>query len=250
MIIKIFGYIIGVLSLIYFGTYAVLTGLTNKFTYFWLLLGIVCIVCASNWKRIHKLVQAIPTWLKILSGVIIGVCIVIFVAAEIIIISYGTAKPQANVDYVIVLGSQVRGRTPSYNLARRLDKAYEYLQENPQTTVILSGGQGDGEEITEAEAMAEYLEEKGIPKERMLLEDKSKDTYENIKFSRELMDSQDVQIVLVTNDFHIFRSIGIAKKQGLTNVEGLGAPVMWYTMPNMYVREAFAVIKYALCGQI
>lgn len=250
MIIKILGFIIGILSIIYFCIYGILTGLTNLFTYFWLVFGILLIMMAANWNRIYKFVKAWPIQLKILGGAILGICVVIFIVAEVMIISYGTTKPRGNADYVLVLGAQVRGRTPSYNLARRLDKACEYLKENPQTTVILSGGQGVGEEITEAQAMAEYLENKGIAKERMVLEDRSRNTHENMKYSRELMGRQDAQTVIVTNGFHVFRSIGIAKKQGLTNVEGLGAPVMWYTIPNMYVREGFAVIKYALFRQI
>lgn len=64
------------------------------------------------------------------------------------------------------------------------------------------------------------------------------------------MESGDAHLVLVTNNFHAFRSVKIAKKQGFTNVEGLGASVMWYTVPNLYLREAFAVVKYALFGQI
>jgi len=78
----------------------------------------------------------------------------------------------------------------------------------------------------------------------------SANTYENIKYSKELMGSPEDSVVLVTNHFHVYRGVGVAKKQGLTNVEGLGAPSKWYTVPNLYLREAFAVIKYILCGQI
>ena len=144
----------------------------------------------------------------------------------------------------------MQGRRPTYNLARRLDAAYSYLEENPGTTAILSGGQGTGEDISEAEAMAVYLEQKGISKERMILENQSKNTDENIRFSREKMGDQNTSVVLVTNSFHVFRSVRIAKKQGLANVEGLGAGIMWYTVPNLYLREAFAILKYAVCGQL
>lgn len=248
--VRIITSIIGILSLLYFGIYAAFAGLTNKFTYFWLLLGLACILAAAGWKQISGLWNAIPKPLKITGVAVIGICIAALVIAEGLIIGYGASAPRAGADYVIVLGAQVRGRTPSYNLARRLDKAYEYLKENPQTMVILSGGQGEGEEITEASAMAEYLKKKGLAEERMILEDESKNTYENIAFSREKLDEQNGNIVLVTNNFHVFRSIRIARKQGLKNVEGLGASVKWYTVPNLYLREAVAIIKYALCGQI
>ena len=247
---RILGFVIGILSLLYFGMYAAFAGLTNKFTFFWLLLGIGCILIAGMWKRIGKLFRTIPKLIKGAGIVLIVLFILALTISEILIISYGVSEPKEGADYVIVLGAQVRGRTPSYNLARRLDKAYEYLKDNPKTQVILSGGQGEGEEVSEAFAMAEYLEKRGVSGERMLLEDKSTNTYENIKYSRELIEDKNAEIILVTNNFHVYRSIGIAKKQGLTKVEGMGAPVMWYTIPNMYLREAFAVIKYALCGQI
>lgn len=250
MAVRITGYIIGILNLVYFGLYAALTGLTNKFTYFWLLLGLFFILLAAGQKRLSHVLKAVPTPIKAVTGAIIGLGVLMVVIAEIFIISYGSKTPPPGADYVIVLGAQVRGRTPSYNLARRLDAAYGYLEDNPNTRVILSGGQGDGEEISEARAMAEYLAGKGISQERMILEDESRNTYENIQYSREIMNTDDVSVVLVTNDFHVFRSVGIAKKQGLKDVTGLGAPVMWYTVPNMYLREALAVVKYKLCGQI
>ncbi len=248
--IRILATIIGILSLIYFGAYAALAGLTNKFTYFWLMLGICCLAVAVGYNRIQKCIAVLPGWSKIVATVVVALCVLVLVIAEGMIISYGVSKPQPGADYVIVLGAQVRGRTPSYSLARRLDKAYEYLQQNPTTQVIVSGGQGPGEEITEAAAMAEYLESRGIAKERIILEEQSRNTYENIEYSRRLVEDEDASIVLVTNRFHVFRSVGIAKKQGMENVEGMGAPIKWYTIPNLYLREAFAVVKYALSGQI
>lgn len=250
MITKLIGFAAGIISLLYFGVYVAFAGLTNKFTYFWLLFGIFCILMAAGRKHIRRLWKMIPLALRVLVTAVIGICLAALIIAEGLIIGYGASSPEPGADYVIVLGAQVRGRTPSYNLARRLDRAYEYLKENPETQVILSGGQGEGELVTEAQAMAEYLKNKGLSEERMILEEESENTYENIKFSREKIGEQEADIVLVTNNFHVFRSLRIACRQGLENVEGLGAPVMWYTVPNLYLREAFAVVKYAVCGQI
>ena len=250
MITKIIGYAAGIISLVYFGIYTAFAGLTNKFTYFWLLFGVFCILMAAGRKHIRRLWKIIPLALRVLVSSVIGICLAALIIAEGLIIGYGTSGPEPGADYVIVLGAQVRGRTPSYNLARRLDKAYEYLKENPETKVILSGGQGEGELVTEAQAMAKYLKNKGLSEKRMILEEESENTYENIKFSREKIEKQEADIVLVTNNFHVFRSLRIARRQGVENVEGLGAPVMWYTVPNLYLREAFAVIKYMICGQI
>ena len=136
------------------------------------------------------------------------------------------------------------------NLSRRLNTAVKYIKENPDAKVILSGGQGPGEDISEAEAMKRYLCGLGIEESRMILEDQSVNTDQNLEFSMAKMENSGSSVVIVSNDFHIFRALHIAKRKGIKNVEGLGSPTVWYTAPNMYVREAFAVVKYALCGQL
>lgn len=243
-------WIIGILCILYFVLYAAFTGLTNVFTYFWLFAGGLSILRAVLPGILQKHNITIPKGIKWSGGIAAVVCTIAIIVAEGFIISYGISKPDEGAGYVIVLGAQVRGNTPSYNLVQRLDAAYDYLQENPETIAILSGGKGDGEDISEAQAMAEYLEEKGLSKERMILESESVNTYENIKYSKQLMKSQDMSVIIVTNDFHVFRGVRIAEKQGLENVQGLGSSTHWYTVPNLYLREAFAVIKYFVCGQI
>ena len=247
---KIIGYGVGIFCLGYFFCYAFLTGLTNKFTYFWFLLGMFCIGISFFSQKLMEISKNLPVVLKILGVSMITIGGLVFLGTLGILIFYGNSVPKPAANYMIVLGAQVRGKTPSYNLARRLDAAYEYLKKNPETIVILSGGQGEGEEISEAEAMAIYLEEKGISRQQMILEDQSRNTHENIMFSREKMENEQAEVIVVTNNFHVFRGVKIAKKQGLTNVQGLGSPVMWFTIPNMYVREVFAVLKYALFRQI
>ena len=89
-----------------------------------------------------------------------------------------------------------------------------------------------------------------MDEDRMNLEDQSENTWQNIEYSKEKIKDDYSSVVIVTNDFHVFRGTRIAKKQGFRGVEGLGAPTKWYTVPNMFVREAVAVWKYALCGQL
>lgn len=247
---QIISSIIGISSLIYFIMLAICVGLTNEFTYFWILLGVVCIVSSIFSHKIINIWSSLHIGIR---GSIIGVVSISAVIVAVIlgiIIKNGVNKPEQGADYIIVLGGQVRGTVPSLNLAKRLDKAYEYLQNSPETKVIVSGGQGTGEDITEAEAMNTYLINKGIAKERIIMEDKSVNTHENIKFSKKLMNKKEPQIVIVTSSFHVYRGIRIAKKQGLNNVEGLGSTIRWYTVPNLYLREAMAIIKYYICGQI
>ena len=249
MLINLF-MIIGILCLLYFFMYALFADLTNVFTYFWLVIGLGCILV----KPIHRYMMTkqivIPTGLKWVGGILIIVMLFLFIVTECVIIGYGSKEPQAGAEYILVLGAQVKGKKLTYALQARLDTAYDYAVNNPDSIVILSGGQGPGEDITEACAMAEYLKTKGLDESRLVLEDESTNTYENIEYSKKFMKSEDATVVLVTNHFHVFRGVGVAKKQGLINTEGLGAPTKWYTIPNQYMREAFAVIKYKLYGQI
>ncbi len=242
--------IIGILCLLYFLMYALFVDLTNVFTYFWLIVGLLFVLIKPVLKYMATKQLVLPTGIKWTSGILIVILLLTFIVTECVIIGYGSKEPQPNADYVLVLGAQVKGTYLTYALQARLDTAYEYAIDNPESMVIVSGGQGPGEDVTEAYAMAEYLKTKGLDESRLILEDQSTSTYENIEYSKQFMDGMDSNIVLVTNHFHVYRGVGVAKKQGLTNVEGLGAPTKWYTIPNQYVREAFAVIKYKICGQI
>lgn len=250
MLLSVILFLIGIISTIYFFVYMSLVDLNNLFTYFWLLLGIAGIGGGIALLMIRRFHITFPKWFSRGALIITGVFLLLFLVVEGIIIGYGNTTPSAGADYVIVLGARVRGEKITANLARRLDAAYDYLAENPQTKVILSGGRGPGEDISEAEAMKRYLEQKGIKPDRMILEDKSENTDQNLSYSLEKMEGPEAAVVIVSNDFHIFRAQGIAKKKGMKNVQGLGAPTKWYTVPNMYVREGFAVIKYAVCRQI
>ncbi len=241
---------VGILCLLYFVMYVVFVDLTNVFTYFWLILGLMLVLVklAFNYMQVKQMV--LPIGVKWTGGILFTILLLIFIVTECVIISYGSNEPQPNADYVLVLGAQVKGTRLTYALQARLEKAYEYAVDNPESIVIVSGGQGPGESVTEAYAMAEYLKSKGLSESRLILEDQSTSTYENIEYSKKLMEDVNSDVVLVTNHFHVYRGVGVAKKQGLTNVEGLGAPTKWYTIPNQYVREAFAVVKYKLFGQI
>lgn len=242
--------LLGMMCLLYFMMYAVFADLTNVFTYFWLIVGSMFVLIKPMVGYMEKQQIVIPIGIKWTGGILVIIMFLVFVVVECVIIAYGSKEPRPNADYVLVLGAQVKGTRLTYALQTRLDVAYQYAVDNPESVVIVSGGKGSGENVTEAYAMAEYLKAKGLDESRLIMEDQSTSTHENIEYSKQFIDSMNARIVLVTNDFHVYRGIGVATKQGLTNVEGLGAPVKWYTIPNQYVREAFAVIKYKLCGQI
>lgn len=170
--------------------------------------------------------------------------ITIFLFVEGCIFYHGSQLISSNeYDYLIVLGAGLRGETLSYDLKYRLDTAYEYLTVYPNTKAILTGGQGPGETITEAEAMHRYLVKKGIEPERLILEEQATDTVENLTYSFELIDTlvKEPEIMVVTSKFHILRSKMIADELGY-KVDGLGSKNSLFLTPNYYLREFFAVI--------
>ena len=160
------------------------------------------------------------------------------------------AKAQPGADYVVVLGAQWKPSGPSYLLRKRLDVAAMYLLDNPETKVIVSGGQGPDEPVSEAQGMSEYLMQAGVEEERILLEDKSTNTCQNLTYSGELLDKGKDRVVLVTNNFHMFRALQIAKKQGYTHLEGLSAGCYPAILPNNLFREFFGTIKDFLVGNL
>lgn len=148
-------------------------------------------------------------------------------------------------DTVIVLGCGIRGERVSVGLAKRLDKAYEYHEINPDAVIIVSGGQGPQEDIPEALAMKRYLISKGVPDDKIIMEDKSTSTIENFRYSHEIMEERGLDensVVFVTNAYHVYRGAYYAEQEGLT-VTHLGTDIRFYTIPMNYMREMLAVLK-------
>lgn len=165
-------------------------------------------------------------------------------ALEIPIIRGAVSEPDSNADYVIVPGAKVNGTNPSRVLRQRLDKAIEYAEQNSDSEIIVTGGKGTDEDISEAEAMKNYLVKKGISDDRIITENKAADTGENLEYSKDIIGDTDKSIVIVTSDFHMYRAVKIAEQAGFTRISGLPARTDAGLIPNYYVREAFGVIKY------
>lgn len=242
--------ILGILCLFYYGVITLYAGIGTAFAWFWISAGICLIVLGFVVRYMMKNEIKLPDPIRVvfLAVITIGMCI--FILLEGILIYYSSKEADPKAEYLIVLGAQVRGTTITKSLKKRLDTAVTYLSENPETKVIVSGGQGPGEDITEAGAMKEYLISKGIAEDRIMKEDRSTDTNENIRYSKELIKDKNSSVVIVTNGFHIFRATGIAKKQGFTQVQGLAAPSDRILTINYYVREAVGVLKDFIYGNI
>lgn len=194
--------------------------------------------------------ERIPLILRRIFCVCVLVGAVLFIIVEGCVLSGFREKGRDDLDYIIVLGAQMKPAGPSAVLKFRLDAAYDYLVRNEDTICILSGGQGSNEPCSEAEGMYLYLTDKGIAPERLVMEDKSTDTSENIAYSMALIGSADVSVGIVTNNFHVFRGVRLAKAAGLKNVCGISARSNVYFQLNNMVREFFGIMKDLVCGNL
>lgn len=196
----------------------------------------------------------LPGVIKYIIYVCVGIILIAFIIVEGMVLSGFSKHGDQDVDLIIVLGAQIYEKGPSVALKYRLDEAIHQLEENPDLKCIVTGGQGYNEPYAEAVGMAKYMEEKGVPKERIILEDESKTTKENIANSIKIienelgMDINDMKIGIVTNNFHVFRGLQIAKKAGIKNACGISCPSTLFFLPNNMFREFFGEIKYLILG--
>ena len=172
------------------------------------------------------------------------------ICIEIYVINVGSSDPSAlPADAVVVLGAGVNGTQPFLSLYTRLTAALDYLEENPDVPVVLTGGLGYGEEITEARCMYDWLTARGVDPARLIMEEQAGNTAENFAFSKELLEEQGIDpaenlVAVVTNDFHIARSRLIAARQGYGHAFGVPAKLPWRHLEvNYYLRESFAMVK-------
>jgi len=169
-----------------------------------------------------------------------------FIVIEALILIAGRSTAIEKPDYVVVLGARLYGDIPSPALLERLEVSKNYLLENKDITVVVTGGQGAGELISEGQAMKNYLIDNGIDDERIINEDKATTTFENLQFSlnkiRDINDNSSLKVLIATNKFHIFRSKFLARRLGMEPY-GLPAKIPPSIIIQSYIREYFAVIK-------
>ena len=180
-------------------------------------------------------------------SILLIACIVYACVLSVFMYKAMNNKPE-NPKVIVVLGCKVRGETPTRMLRRRLDTAIDALNKYPHCICIVSGGQGSNEVVSESYAMKKYLVEKGISKDRIIMEDKSTSTFENIKFSYEILDRMGYSrdITIVTDGFHQYRASLIAKKLGGENITAFSADTEARYLPTYWVREWLGLTQYFL----
>ena len=242
---------IGMVIIIYVIFVSFLWGRFDAFNFMVGIMGVLIILAAIMKERLLKIALKFPKWIRISGKVFLCVIAASFLIVEGIIFSHMRGKAAVNeTEYLVILGCRVNGSLASLPLLRRGYNAVNYLKRHEDVKAVITGGQGPGENITEAEAMRRLLAENGIGEERILIEDKSRSTIENLRFSNELYNLLDKNIVIVTSDYHMFRSLSIAKKLGYKNVAGIAASSQLSVLPAYLLREYAAVMYYVLLGRI
>jgi len=222
---------------------AVVSGPTNNNTIF--LAAIAAMLAIYGWfyDRFKKM-----RWLTIT----IAAMFISLLSFSAFLAVYGRrATADFTEDVVIVLGGGIRQGEIRPTLQRRLDQALAYHRQNPSAMILVTGGTGFGEEMAEAEAMARYLLNHGIPASQILIEDIAYSTYTNMSYTRAKLDihfETPPRAVIVTSDFHMFRSARFATQLGI-DATVYPASTPWIGVPFYYAREVAAVIKMWIIGR-
>lgn len=199
-------------------------------------------------------VQSVPLWKGVKRVLTVFLC-VLFAAMAVtlgFLVRTGHGNDNPDSPYVVVLGAGVNGTVPSRSLRERLDAALGYLEAHPESIAIVSGGQGEYEDISEAQCMFDFLTIHGIDSERVWMEDQAENTLQNLQFSLDLIESRTgtrpEKIAIVSSEYHLHRANLFARWLDLdtdlipARTERL--PLRW----NYYLREIFAVWYYSIFG--
>lgn len=269
-------WLIAVLCIIYYAVIVIYSGITTSFSFIWLLMAAACIMVAVGWEAYMKYKDKVPLWIPV--SVVTFCCtgILVFMVVEVLVFAGVAVRDTSNLDYVIILGARVKDTGISKSLKARLDKAIEYMDENPGTILVLSGGQGDDEPVSEAAAMRDYLVFNGVKKEQLILDTRSFSTVENIAYSRVAIEEDQkkkkasrknspiinipgtfvevpdkpIKIGVLTSNFHVFRAQQIAKKWGIPDIYGISCGSDPILFVHFCVRECAAILKDKLVGNM
>ena len=186
-----------------------------------------------------------------LSGIGAAACLLtlLFLTVSGVMTAAACAPPPEGAT-VVVLGAALRGEQPSRMLAERLKTAATYLRDHPESSCVVSGGQNDDEIISEAEAMKRYLVGLGIEESRIYLEDRSTNTEENLRMSRDVVEREGLPdaVVVATQEFHQLRARIHAEEAGFEEIGALAARTPWYLFGGYWIRDFAGVCRYLVLG--
>lgn len=268
-----------VLCLVYYGVIVLYAGFGTSFAMLWLLFGGFFGMTAIGIHLYQKYPERVPLWIPVSFVTLCASGLMILLITQILIFGRVPAVAEPALDYVIVLGSKVHpDGTVSKTLKLRLDKAIEYAGQNPETLFILSGAKGENEPCTEAAAMKQYFLEQGVEEDRILLEEQSFSTVENLAYSKLVIERQEallkqqqellrapkspefskepepvarpIRVGILTSNFHLCRANFIAKKQKYENTYGIASESDKVLLVHFALRDGIALLKDRLMGNL
>ena len=213
-------------------------------SWFWPAAG-VALLAAAALTRCH-----LPQWLRYAWRALLAAGLALLIGLECLVISGMNADAPAGMDYLVVLGASVYQDGPSPGLTRRINAVMNCLDRHPDAVIIASGGQGRDEPISEAQCIRDELVKRGVDPARIMLEDRSTNTRENIAFSKALIGRDDASVGIVTNNYHVWRALRLARRAGLKNAYGIASEYTGPTLIHFMVREAFSITVSFLRGYL
>ena len=192
----------------------------------------------------------LPPWLRYAWRALLISGFALLMALEGLVISGMNATAPPGMDYLIVLGASVYQDGPSPGLTRRINAVMKCLDDHPDAVIIASGGQGRDEPVSEAQCIRDELVKRGVNPARIVLEDQSTNTRENIANSLALMARPDAQVGIVTNNYHIWRALRLARRAGMVNAHGIASEYTGPTLIHFMFREAVSITVSFLKGYL
>lgn len=232
--------IVGALCIIYYFVCVISVGPNVSLLYIWLAAGILLMVKAGGCLLFWDYFCRGRKWVRLLCGaldLVIALVMLSFLIFASFVISDISEQAEDGCDYVIVLGARVRDGKPSEILQKRIRAAYEYLQKHPEAKAVGTGGAAAPGGISEGKCIADTLHEMGIPADRILYEERSQTTVENMRFSLETIPDHPGHIAVVSNGFHIFRAKYILSCFTEAKVSGIAAPGGGVAVLHYIMRE-------------
>lgn len=280
-----------VLCLVYYGVIVLYAGFGTSFAMLWLLIGGFFGATAAGIHFYQKYPERVPLWLPVSFVTLCASGLMIVLVTQILIFGRIPAAAEPSLDYVIVLGAKVKpDGSLSKTLKLRLDKALEYMKENPETMLVLSGAKGDAEPCSEADAMETYLLGQGADPDHLLKEEQSFSTVENLAYSRVMIEKREnlleqerkaeadrllrapgeiegvpetgapanntpvlarqPRVGIITSNFHLCRAAMIAKKQDYGTVYGIASEADKVLLVHFSLRDGIALLKDRLMGNL
>lgn len=280
-----------VLCLVYYGVIVLYAGFGTSFAVLWLLIGGFFGATAAGIHFYQKYPERVPLWLPVSFVTLCASGLMIVLVTQILIFGRIPAAAEPSLDYVIVLGAKVKpDGSLSKTLKLRLDKALEYMKENPETMLVLSAAKGDAEPCSEADAMETYLLGQGADPDHLLKEEQSFSTVENLAYSRVMIEKREnlleqerkaeadrllrapgeiegvpetgaptnntpvlarqPRVGIITSNFHLCRAAMIAKKQDYGTVYGIASEADKVLLVHFSLRDGIALLKDRLMGNL